>query len=229
MKRIIICGGGKVGYYLAKEFSEKGHRISLIERRKDRAERIALSLPEILVINGDACDSEYLIQAGIEDAEIVIAATGDDDDNLVIAQLAKEIYKVKKVIARVNNPKNEKIFKVLNVDVPVAATSIIVKVVEEETSFDELVTIMPIGEGSLRLVEITIPESSPVGGRKIEELGLPKDCVIVAIQRGSNVVVPRGSTVIQPGDRIYSVTTYEHEKSLVDVIQGGATKEACDL
>ncbi|MCX7831846.1 MAG: NAD-binding protein [Actinobacteria bacterium] len=226
---IIIAGGGKVGFYLAKELSSKGHNVSLIERREDRAKKIALQLNNVLVIKGDACDAEYLEQAGIEDADIVIAATGDDDDNLVISQLAKATFNVKKVIARVNNPKNEKIFKVLNVDVPVASTSIIVKVVEEEASAGELVTIMPIGEGHFRLVEIQVPDNSRVNGKKVEELSLPKDCIFVAIEKKDGVVIPRGSTVIESGDRIYAITTPEREKILIDVIRGKIEKEACEL
>jgi trk system potassium uptake protein TrkA len=227
--KILIAGGGKVGFYLAKELSEKGYSVSLIERRADRAEKIALTLQDVLVIKGDACDSEYLEQAGIEDADIVIAATGDDDDNLVIAQIAKEVYRVRKVIARVNNPKNEKIFRALSVDVPVASTSIIVKVVEEEAAVDELVTIIPIGETKFRLVETVIPEGSFVHGKKVEELGFPKDCILVAVDRKGNPFVPRGSSVLYSGDRIYAITTPEREKILLDVLKGKADKEACDL
>lgn len=226
---ILIAGGGKVGFYLAKELSSKGHNVSLIERREDRAKKIALQLSDVLVIKGDACDAEYLEQAGIEDADIVIAATGDDDDNLVISQLAKVTFNVRKVIARVNNPKNEKIFKVLNVDVPIASTSLIVKIVEEEAAAEELVTIMPISEGRLRIVEMQIPEKSQIHGRKIEELSLPKDCIFVAIERKGEVIIPRGSTVLYSADRIYAITTPEKEKVLIDILKGKLTKEACDL
>lgn len=227
--KILIAGGGKVGFYLAKELSEKGHAISLIERRADRAEKIALVLEDVLVIKGDACDMEYLEQAGIEDTDIVIAATGDDDDNLVVAQIAKEVYKRPKVIARVNNPKNEKIFKALNVDVPVASTSIIVKVVEEEAAVGEVMTIIPIGETKFRLLETTLPEGSHANGRKVEELGFPKDCILVAIDRKGDAFVPRGSTVLQAGDRIYAITTPEKEDVLIKILKGEITKEACDL
>lgn len=226
---IIIAGGGKVGFYLAKELSSKGHRVSLIERREDRARKIALQLSDVLVIKGDACDVEYLEQAGIEDADIIIAATGDDDDNLVISQLAKVTYNVGKVIARVNNPKNEKIFKVLNVDVPVASTSLIVKIVEEEAAADELVTIMPISEGRLRIVEMFIPQNSPISGRKIEELNLPKDCIFVAIERKDDILIPRGPTQIFSGDRIYVITTPDKERTLIDIVKGRLSKDACDL
>lgn len=227
--KIVIAGGGKVGFYLAKELSEKGHEVSLIERRRERAEKIAYLLSNVLVIKGDACDAEYLEQAGIEDADIVIAATGDDDDNLVISQLAKITFNVKKVIARVNNPKNEKIFRVLNVDVPVASTSIIVKIVEEEASAEELITLMPISEGKLRLVEMIVPGNSTINGKKVEELSLPKDCIFVAIERGNEIFIPKGSSVIKSGDRVFAITTPEKEKLLIDILKGKISKEACDL
>jgi trk system potassium uptake protein TrkA len=226
---ILIAGGGKVGFYLARELASKGHNVSLIERRADRAEKIARQLEDVLVIKGDACDIEYLEQAGIEDADIVIAATGDDDDNLVISQLAKINFGVKKVIARVNNPKNEKIFKVLNVDVPVASTSIIVKVVEEEAAAEDVISIMPVGSGNLRIVEVYIPESSPIAGKKVEELSLPRDCIFVAIQRDNELIIPRGSTVIHANERIFAITSQEHEKTLIDIIKGKEVKGACDL
>lgn len=226
---ILIAGGGKVGFYLARELSSKGHTISLIERRADRAQKIAQQLENVLVIKGDACDAEYLEQAGIEDADVVIAATGDDDDNLVISQLAKISFGVKKVIARVNNPKNERIFRVLNVDKAVASTSIIVTMVEEEADLDELVPLLPIIKGKLRLVEGRVPEGSPIAGKKVEELSLPKDCILVAIEREEDLIVPRGSTVIEGNDRIIAIVKPEHEKTLDDIIKGKQVKEACDI
>lgn len=226
---ILIAGGGKVGFYLARELSAMGHNVSLIERRADRAQKIAQQLEKVLVIKGDACDAEYLEQAGIEDADIVIAATGDDDDNLVISQLAKITFGVKKVIARVNNPKNERIFKVLNVDIPVASTSIIVKIVEEEAVIGDLISLMPIGDGKLHIVEIRVPENSPISGKKVAELSLPKDCIFVAIEREGDIMIPRGSTIIEGNDRVFAIVSPEHEKTLVNIIKGKEIKEACDL
>lgn len=230
--KIIIAGGGKVGFYLTRELSEKGHQVFLIERRPERAARIAESVPEAIVIHGDACDHEYLEQARIDEADIVIAVTGDDDDNLVISQLAKEVYGVGRVIARVNNPKNEKIFRLLNVDVPVAATSMIVKIVEEEAALDGLVTLLPLadsGEEEFRIVETSVKPESPVVGRKIEELGLPRDCVLVAIVREGKVVIPRGSTTLEAQDTVYALVSKKHESTLVDAMKGTLSKEACDL
>lgn len=231
--KIIIAGGGKVGFYLAKELSESGHSVFLIERREERAERIAESVPDAVVIHGDACDHEYLEEARVEEADIVIAVTGDDDDNLVVSQLAKDVYGVPKVIARVNNPKNEKIFRLLNVDMPIAATSMIVKIVEEEAALDGLVTLLPIADESHRIVEATIHPDSAAVGRRIEELGLPRDCILVAIVRerdgAKEVVIPRGVTVIEPRDKVYALVSREREQALVDAIKGKLPKEACDL
>lgn len=226
---VVIAGGGKVGRYLARELSGKGHAVSIIERRKDRAEEIAAELEDVIVILGDACDSDYLEPAGIERADVLAAVTGDDDDNFVISQLAKDIYKVRKVIARVNNPKNEQIFKVLNVDAPVSATGLIAKIVEEEVSIDELFTVLALSGGKFRIVETRIPEKSPVVGQKVQEIGIPRDCILVAIERNGDIIIPRGSSSLFANDKVYAITTPEKEKALAAALKGKAEQEACEL
>lgn len=226
---IIVAGGGKVGKYLARELSKKDHRVFLIERRREKVEKLASELEDVIVIHGDACDHEYLEAAQISETDVVIAVTGDDDDNLVICQLAKEIYNVPKVIARVNNPKNEKIFQVLNVDVPISATSIIAKIVEEETSVDELFTVLALKEGQFRIVEAEVKDGSQADGARVETLGLPRDCILIAVERGQDVFIPRGNTVLAAGDRVFALTTPEKEPALAAVFRGKSRKEACDL
>lgn len=226
---IIIAGGGKVGSFLAKDFSSKGYTVALIERREDRAAKIAAELPEVFVINGDACDVDYLEDAGIERADVVIAVTGDDDDNLVISQLAKEVYHIPKVISRVNNPKNEKIFEVLGVGVPISATTLIGKIVEEEVSVDELLTILPLKRGKFVVVETRIPKDSSVNGKKVSELGFPRDCILVAIDREDELIIPRGSTVLKGGDIVFAITVPEKEQVFIDCLKGKRLGESCEL
>ncbi len=226
---IIIAGGGKVGSFLAKDLSRRGHTIALIERREDRAARIASELPDVFVIRGDACDADYLEDAGIERADAVIAVTGDDDDNLVISQLAKEVYHIQKVIARVNNPKNEKIFEVLGVGVPVSATSIIGKIVEEEVSVDEILTVLPLKQGKFAVVETRIPENSSVSGRRVSDLGFPRDCILIAIDREDELIIPRGSTVLKGGDTVFAITVPEKEQVFIDCLKGKHLGESCEL
>lgn len=217
---VIIAGGGKVGRYLARDLSAKGYTIALIERRRERSQDIAMELPNIMVIHGDACDANFLEDAGIDRADVVVAVTGDDDDNLVVSQLATEVYGIKRVIARVNNPKNEKIFRVLNVGIPISATSIIGRIVEEEATIEDIVTILPLKEGKLSIVEARVPEGSSVDGRKISEIGFPKDCILIALARDDDLIIPRGSTTLKRGDIVFAMTKIDKEKIFCDCLRG---------
>ena len=226
---IVVCGGGKVGSLLAKDFSKKEYKVVLIERRPERCKRILDESEGLLVINGDACDVRYLEESGASQADVVLAVTGDDDDNLVICQLAKEIFKVPRTVARVNNPRNEKIFNILGVDASLSYTTIFAKLIEEEAVTGDLVTIQAFKKGKLALVEMDLPSNTPIIGRKISELGLPRDCVLVAVVRGEEIIIPRGSTVLEKNDLIIAFTSLEKEKTLKGILSGGIKPEACEL
>lgn len=217
---IIIVGAGKVGRFLAKRLSEDKHTVALIEKDKAWCENIAEELQDVLVINGDGCDPKILLEAGIARAEVVAAVTGDDEDNLVICQLAKERFGINRTVGRINDPRNEHAFHELGIDVPIDATAIIAKIIEEEVSFADFVTLMSFKKGKLVIVKVDLPEDSPVINKKIQDIKLPADSVLVSIIRGDEVIVPKGDTVLQARDDIVALTKIENEQQLLNFLLG---------
>lgn len=216
---ILIVGAGKVGYFLAKRLSEGKHTVSIVDSDREVCEEIARRL-EVLAINGDGCDQEILSEAGISRADVVAAVTGDDEDNLIICQLAKERFGVHRTVGRVNNPDNESTFSKLGVDVPVDATKIIAKIIEEEVSFSDFVNLMSFKRGKLALVRVDLPGDSPVINKQVSQLQLPADSVLVSILRKEEVIVPKGNTVLQPGDDVIAITTIGNEPQLLRLLAG---------
>jgi len=217
---IVIVGGGKVGYHLAKALAGNRHTITLIEEDPNRCKEIAEDLENVLVINGDGCDLKYLEEAGIKRADVLAAVTGEDEDNLIICQLGKEYFQVPRTVARVNNPKNETTFSELGVDVPVNSTSIIAKIIEEEASLEDFVTLLTFKRGKLAIVRIDLPENSPVVGKAVKDVQLPGDAVLISIVRGEHVIIPKGETVLQESDDVIALTTIEKEREVLDLLAG---------
>lgn len=216
---IIIGGGGKVGAALAKKLSRKGHAVVVIEKNPDKCRRIAEESEGVLVINGDACDVRYMEEAGADRADVLSAVTGDDDDNLVMCQLAREGFGVAKAVARVNSPRNERIFHALGINA-LSSTTIISRLIEEEATIGDIITLQALKKGNLVLVELDLPEGSPVDGKKVMDIKFPKQIVLVSIIRGEEVVIPRGNTIVRAGDTIISVTTPDKEQILRDILTG---------
>ena len=217
---IVIVGGGKVGYFLAKKLHQDKHKVVLIEKDKATCEDVAKDLNKILVINGDGCDLKALEKSGAERADVLAAVTGEDEDNFIICQLAKEKFDVSRTVARVNDPKNERIFSELGVDVPINATSIIAKIVEEEVSFSDFVTLMSFKRGKLSIVRVDLSEGSPVVNKRIQDIKLPADSVLVSIIRKDEVIIPKGNTVFLPGDDVIALTLIENESALLTALIG---------
>ncbi len=216
---IVIVGAGKVGYFLAKRLCLNKHTVSIVEKDKQLCEETAKEL-EALVVNGDGCDPHILEEAGISRADVVAAVTGDDEDNLIICQLAKEIFKVKRAVGRVNNPDNEHTFSELGVDVPVDSTKIIAKIIEEEVSFSDFVNLMSFKRGKLAIVRLDLPDDAPVINKQVQDIQLPVDSVLVSIVRGEEVIVPKGNTVLQSGDDIIALTVVGNESQLLNLLVG---------
>lgn len=216
---IIIIGAGKVGYFLAKRLVNNKHTVSIIDKNKSICEETAKDI-EALVINGDGCDPRILEEAGILRADVVAAVTGDDEDNLIVCQLAKERFNVRRTVGRVNNPDNEHTFSELGVDIPVDSTKIIAKIIEEEVSFSDFVNLMSFKRGKLAIVRVDLPEDSPVINKEIKDIALPKDSVLVSILRGEEVIVPKGDTVLQPGDDVVALTLIGNEPQLLNLLVG---------
>ena len=216
---IMIAGGGKIGRFLAKRLSADKHTVAIIDKDKAVCEEIAKD-SEALVINGDACDLKCLEDAGISRANVVAAVTGDDEENLVICQLAKERFGVGRTVARVNDPKNEHTFSELGVDIPIDATRIIAKIIEEEASFADFVNLMSFNRGKLAIVRVDLPKDSPVIDKMVQDITLPPDSVLVSIIRGGEVVVPKGKTILKAGDDIIALTLVENKQQLLELFVG---------
>jgi len=216
---IVIIGAGKVGFFLAKRLVNNKHTVSIIDKNKLICEETAKDI-EALVINGDGCDPKILEEAGIMRADVVAAVTGDDEDNLIICQLAKERFNIQRTVGRVNNPDNEHTFSELGIDIPVDATKIIAKIIEEEVSFSDFVNLMSFKRGKLAIVRVDLPEDSPVINKEIKDITLPKDSVLVSILRGETVIVPKGDTLLQPGDDVVALTLIGNEPQLLNLLAG---------
>lgn len=216
---IVIVGAGKVGYFLAKRLCQGGHSVSIVDKDKLICEEVAREL-DALVINGDACDPHILEETGIGRADVLAAVTGDDEDNLIICQLAKQKFNLQRTIGRVNNPDNEHTFSELGVDVPIDSTTIIAKVVEGEVSFSDFVNLMSFKRGKLAIVRLDLPEDSPAINKMVKDVRLPSDSVLVSIVRGEEVIVPRGDTVLKPGDDVIALTLIGNEPELLDLLAG---------
>jgi trk system potassium uptake protein TrkA len=216
---IVVIGAGKIGYYLAKRLCASKHTVSVVDRDKALCEEIAREL-EALVINGDGCEPAVLEEAGIERADVVAAVTGDDEDNLIICQLAKEKFNVHRTVGRVNNPGDEHTFTELGIDVPVDSTKIIAKIIEEEVSFSDFVNLMSFKRGKLAIVRLDLPEDSPVINKELKDIRLPPDSVIVSVLRGEEVIVPKGNTVFKTGDDVIAITLIGNEPQLLNLLAG---------
>jgi len=217
--KIVIVGAGKVGYFLAKRLNQNKHAVSIIEKDRIVCDELAKQL-DVLVINGDGCEPDILEQAGIAQADVLAAVTGDDEDNLIICQVAKEKFEVHRTVGRVNNPDNEKTFSELGVDVPVDDTKIIAKVIEEEASYSDFVNLLSFKRGKLAIVRVDLPEDSPVIGKLVQEITWPENSTLVSILRADEVIIPKGDTVLKPGDDIIALTLIGNEPSLLSLLVG---------
>ncbi|MEI6631052.1 MAG: NAD-binding protein [bacterium] len=216
---IVIIGIGKVGYFLAKRLIASKHTVSVVDKDKLICEETAKQF-EILVINGDGCDPRILEEAGIKRADVVAAVTGDDEDNLIICQLSKEIFGVRRAVGRVNNPDNEYTFTELGIDVPIDSTKIIAKIIEEEASFSDFVNLMSFKRGKLSIVRVDLPKDSPVINKQIQDISWPDNSVLVSIVRGEEVIIPKGNTILQASDDIIALTVIGNEPQLLELLAG---------
>ena len=202
---LIVAGGGKVGANVAASLLEMGHEVTLVEQRYDRFEKLEEQFGPV-VLRGDATEIHVLERAGIErPPDIVLAVTGDDEDNLVIAQIAKEGYGVAKAIARVNDPRNQQHFDLLGITQTVCATSGILALVEHEVPQHGLVRLLELRQEGLEVVEMQIAGKSPAAGKRVAGLSLPEGIRLVSVTRNGVGEIAVGETVIRPGDRVIAI------------------------
>ncbi|HVC24931.1 MAG TPA: TrkA family potassium uptake protein [Acidimicrobiales bacterium] len=209
--RVVIAGAGAVGTFLADDLASSGHDVLLLEKNLSAAERSPCH--ESVELRGaDACEVDVLLGAQLDTADVVVAATGDDEDNLVISLLAKQEFAVPRVIARVNHPKNHWLFnETWGVDIAVSTPHLLSALVEEAVSVGSLVRLLHFEGGNARLVEVTLAQGSPASGGTIADLGLPRGATVVAVVRDGHVVVPRGDTAVDVGDEVLLLVTGDSE------------------
>ncbi len=216
---VLVVGGGKVGYYLAKELIESGHEIVLMERDGARADQIADELGSIVVAH-DGCEGRYLGEAGANRADIVAAVTGDDEDNLVICQMAKHHFDVRRTIARVNNPKNEELFRHLGVDEIISPTRMILGSIEQDIPVHELLHLAALGGGELEIIEAHLQYDSPAVGRMPGDLTIPEGCNLFAVIRDGAPMALSPDHVFQTGDKVIAIGRNECEELLHEQLIG---------
>lgn len=208
---IIVVGGGKVGYYLTKTLLVEGHEVLLIERDRLKVDVFNERLGSV-VLAGDGAEAAVLSEAGAQRADVVIAVTGEDEDNLVICQMSKAKFHVPRAIARVNNPRNEVLFQRLGIDVTVSQTEHILKLIEQKIPEQSFVHLLNLRHDDLAIVEAKVTEDSQVANKRVADLNFPVSCVVAAIIRGPDPVMATGSTEILPGDELI-IVTHSHEEA----------------
>jgi trk system potassium uptake protein TrkA len=201
---VIIVGAGKVGWNLARELLDKGHEVTLMEKDRNRYLAVEQEL-EHAVQYGDASELWVLERAGISRADMVIAVTGDDEDNVLICQVAKEKYMVEQIIARVNNPRNKQWFELLGIRPVVSATDLILRLIEHEVPNIGLVHLLDLPQERLEIIELLLGEDSPVTGQRVGDLELPEGSLLISVLRGGTGFVPGPETVLEAGDEVLAV------------------------
>ncbi|HEX6425055.1 MAG TPA: TrkA family potassium uptake protein [Acidimicrobiales bacterium] len=218
--RVVIAGGGNVGTHIADDLSRAGHEVVIIERDERMVERASSRHPVTWVV-GDACEVRTLQRVALETCDVLVAATGDDEDNLVVSLLARQEFAVPKVVARVNHPGNEWLFnQSWGVDVSVSAPHLLTSLVTEAVSVGSLVRLLDLEGGGVRIIEVTLADTSPAADRTLIDLDLPRDATVVAVVRQGHVVVPGGDTVLLRGDEVLVLVTTEAESLVQRVLVG---------
>lgn len=215
---IIIVGGGNVGYYLAKTLADARHEVLLMEKDRLRYKTISEELGE-LVMQGDGCEVAQQVQAGFGRADAVIATTGSDDDNLVVCQMAKMEHRVPRTISRVNDPRNEELFKRLGIDATVSSTRIIYNLIEQEVGGGEVIPLAALNRGNIEILDVQIGERSPRLGQQIHALDLPKGALIISVIRNNQAILPSGDTRLESGDAIIALVNADKEHEMRDIFE----------
>ncbi len=218
---IIVVGGGKVGYHLAKALLAEGHEVLVIEKDKTRIDFICNELGSICLL-GDGCEATVLSEAGTSRADMLISVTGDDEDNLVACQVAKHKFRVPRTIARSSNPKNEILFRQLGIDVTINSTNVIMEYIQQEVPTHTLTHLLTIRERGLELVDVKIPADSKSVGKKIKDISLPPGSVLaLIIRRDQRPLLASPDVIVQNGDQIIALTSNENEEQLKAALREG--------
>ncbi len=218
--RIAIAGAGNVGRFVAKDLRAKGHEVVIIEQNKELVDKVAPEYDVSWVV-GDACEIHVLDSAVLSSCDVAVAATGDDEDNLVVSLLAKQEFAVPRVVARVNHPDNQWLFtETWGIDVAVSTPHLLTSLVEEAFSVGDLIRLLSLRQGQAALLEVTLAEGSPAVGKTVGDLKMPPDCTIVAIVREKHVIAPTHETPLEAGDEVLALASPEAEEDLRRALAG---------
>jgi len=215
----VIVGGGVVGYNVLRALTGLGYESVLIERDKQRFAQLEAEY-EHMVLHGDGTEIALLDVAGVRRADLVIAVTGKDDDNIVIAQLAKELYEVGKVIARVNDPRNQEHFDALGVRFTVSASQSILSLIEHEVPDHRVVNMLNLRHENLEIIELNVTHGSPIVGQPVKGIRMPKNTRLISVTRDNQSTIAVGDTVVEPGDRVMAILEPSKEDELVRLLLG---------
>ncbi len=221
--KIVIAGGGSVGRFIAEQLATEGSEVTIVDSDRAVVQRYRDDghLPGVRWIAADACDINSLKDAGLEQAEVMAAVTGDDEDNLVVSLLAKQEFGVPRVVARVNNPNNEWMFnETWGVDVSVSTPHLLTGLVQEAVTVGSFVRLLSFEKGKARLAEVTLADNSPAIDKEIAELGFPREATVVAVVRHEKVIVPRGDTIVRAGDEVMVLVTNDSEEGVRRILIG---------
>lgn len=219
--KVIVVGGGRVVYFVCRSFLSKGHAVSIVNRDADECQQLARRL-NATVIHGDGSFPRILDDAGIDDADAVLAITPRDEDNLIICQIAEKRFGVPRTVAVVSDPDNEEVFPQLGVKNVVSITRILSALIEEQTGVEEITSLLALGEGRVNITELELTDDCPVLAQPLVDVPLPKDALIGCVLRGKDVLVPHGETRLAPGDRVVLITVPETHGKAIKTLTGEA-------
>jgi trk system potassium uptake protein TrkA len=217
---VFIAGGGRTGAQLAAQLLQQNYDVRLVEHRKELLARLHHELPTEVIYEGHATDPNVLKQAGLDKANVVVACTNEDHDNLVLCYLARTMFKVRRTIGRINNPRNAWLFdKNFHVDETINQADVMAHLIQEEMSLGDMITLLKLRRGRYSLVEEKVPKGAKAIGVQIKDLGLPDQCVIAAIIRNGQVTLPRGTTALAEFDEVLAITNEEGAKTLAQLLE----------
>jgi trk system potassium uptake protein len=214
---IIVVGGGNVGTYLANRLLKEGHEVLLLEKDPSQLGRLQSQVGDIVAI-GDGCEARVQREVGFERAEVVAAVTGEDEDNLIVCQMARNTWGVERTVARVNDPRHAQFFTEVGISGVVSATNILYNLIEQEISLGEVIPLAALRRGNIEIVEATLTSRSPSVGKKIKEISLPAKSNIVWLLRGEDGLLVDGETLLQVGDLVVVLVPTEDEAALREVL-----------
>lgn len=216
---VVIAGAGKVGYYLTKTLLSEGYEVTLLDWNPEKVKLLKQELGETVIFaNGSSIDG--LERAGCSRADVIVAVTGDDEDNLVICQLGKRYFRVPKAIARINNPKNERVFRELGVGTTISGTTSIVDAIEHYVAKRHITALMSFNSNEMVLLEAELLADAPVVGKKISEIQLPYECLIVTVLRGKEALFGKGDLVLEPKDLVIAISNAGQQETIRKILVG---------